>query len=285
MAPQKMLYIKDEDVGLISKAQECSKENFSNTVIRALKFYVYSQEDADVDLQKLLIGFDPSVFEIDAVRYFLDRNDLKDFEEVLEDLWLDIENLYIEDFDEDWSYDDLVCEMVWRYLYATLNETQITFFGKELASSKSECLGVYNLHGIEISKNLIKKSLFQEYDEPPTIERVSMKPLVDDDEPSKAPDSLWFGDISASFKVFRTRGGKFLIWATTNSGDLNCSSNVDCGLIVPGVSDYAILENLNDDLETIKTTNFGIEFELPKGLIRRAKDAFRREVPIKHLDI
>jgi hypothetical protein len=104
------------------------------------------------------------------------------------------------------------------------------------------------------------------------------------DENAVVPESLWFGDIKASFKVFRTRGGKFLIWASTDAGDLN-SSNLGLNSLVPGVADYAILEELKGDLKTIRTENYGIEFELPKDLIQNAKKAFKKQRPVKHLNI
>ncbi len=272
MAPQKMLYIKDEDVSLISKAQECSKENFSNTVINALRFYVDSQKDADFDLQKIIVGFDPTVFERDI----LDKLSVpSEFQHLLEE-----QAKLVEDYTE---Y-DLKGDVVLEYLENIFYQTQITFFGKELASANSECVAVYNLRGLRVTTELLEKALAGDFDTSYPYELVSMKDLEDDEEANEAPNSLWFGEIRANFKVFRTRGGKFLVSAITNAGDLNWITN-DVGLIVPGASDYAILDHLNDNLKSIITENYGIEFELPDGLIQRAKQVLKKQRSVKHLDV
>lgn len=281
MAPQKMLYVRDEDLDLIAKAQSCSKENFSNTVIQALKFYVDSQEDVDFELQKLVIGFDPCVF---------DRDILRDYDIPEKFLYLLDE---LEDSDEDFECHkedhiyDLKGDTVLDYLQTLFYETQITFFGKELASFSGKYPdrnAVYNLRGVKVSNELLEKAFAKDFSIPCSYETVSMKEFEDQDEGKTGEDLPWYGDIYASFKIFRTRGQKFLIWASTDSGDLNAIIN-DIGLIVPGASDYAILDDLKDDLTRIKTDNFGIEFELPPGLIQNAKRAFRTQKPSKHLDV
>jgi hypothetical protein len=151
MAPQKMLYIKEEDKDLVDKAQLCSGENFSNTVMNALRFYVDSQEDADVDLQKLVIGFDPMTLDREVVFDFLSSNP-----EVFEK-WQDILSDYEDDLEND--YYSLICELLLDYLIITFYETQVTFFGKKLLADEDVFVSVYNLQGVEISQNLIEKSL------------------------------------------------------------------------------------------------------------------------------
>lgn len=280
MAPQKMLYVRDEDLDLIAKAQSCSKENFSNTVIQALKFYVDSQEDVDFELQKLVIGFDPCVFDRDILR---DYDIPEKFLYLLDELEDSDENF--ECHKEDHIY-DLKGDAVLDYLQALFYETQITFFGKELASYSGkhpDRNAVYNLRGVKVSGELLEKALSKDFSVPYPYEKVSMKDFEDEDEGKTGEDLPWYGVIYASFKVFRTRGNKFLIWATTDSGDLNRERDV--GLIVPGAADYAILDDLKDDLTRIKTDNFGIEFELPPSLIQNAKRAFRTQKPSKHLDV
>jgi hypothetical protein len=271
MAPQKMLYIKDEDVGLISKAQECSKENFSNTVIKALKFYVDSQEDADFDLQKLIIGFDPIVFDRDDFTTYLgvspkSQNTDQNMEEGVYEMWDGLYNLVLD------------------YLQVSFFQTPITFFGKELVAREQKQAAVFNLRAIKASKDLLVKAVEKNFADPCPYDLVSMKFLEDGEEPSNDSDSPWYGDISASFKVFRTRGNKFLIWASTNSGDLNWSS-LGLNSIVPCASDYVVFDELRDDLKKIKTENYGIEFELPEGLVQDAKQALRTQKPVKHLSI
>jgi|GEM_PF-5100440 len=272
MAPQKMLYIKDEDVGLISKAQECSKENFSNTVIKALKFYVDSQEDADFDLQKLTIGFDPIVFDRDAFTEYLGvsqeiKKANQDSDEAVCEMWDGLYNFVLD------------------YLQVSFFQTPITFFGKELvAREQRDYAAVYNLRAIKVSKDLIIKAVEKDYDTPCPYDLVSMKTLLDDEEPSDDPDSPWYGSIGASFKVFRTRGNKFLIWASTDAGDLNWSS-LGLNSIVPHASDYAVFDELRDDLKKIKTETYGLEFELPEGIVQDAKQALKTQKPVKHLSI
>ena len=275
MAPQKMLYVKEEDLDLIAKAQSCSNENFSNTVIQALKFYVDSQEDVDFELQKLVVGFNPFVFDRDV---FYNYDVPEEFKDNLEDILEGTEGL-----DEDLEEYQIVAEVVLDYLQASFYETQITFFGKELVSFSGDRNAVYSLRGVKVSNELLEKAFAKDFSTTCSYETVSMKEFEDQDEGKVAENLPYYGDICASFKIFRTRGNKFLIWATTDGGDFNHDGTFE--LIVPGVSDYAILDDLKDDLTRIKTDNFGIEFELPKGLIQQAKRAFRTQKPSKHLNV
>ena len=159
-----------------------------------------------------------------------------------------------------------------------------SLFKQELASSNSEQVAVYNLRGLRVTAELLEKALAGEVATSYPYELVSMKTLEDDEETEEAPGSLWFGNIQATFKVFKTRGGKFLVSAITGAGDLNWMIN-EVGLIVPGVSDYAIIDHLNENLESIITENYGVEFELPDGLIQRARQVLKKQRSVKHLDV
>ncbi len=254
MAPQKMLYIKEEDLGLIDKAQLCSGENFSNTVVRALRWYVDSQQDIDFELQKLTIGFEC----VADYPFYSGQNIPEEFEE-----------------DEE-AYPNLVFD---ELLPKVFPKTKVTFFGAEIFSSREKYVGIRGIPALTIHKNIIVNAFNGDFDNTKHIELFNTQDFdYMSEEIPKMP-------ITALFTVFSTRGGKFLILVDLDDLKELRDKVRDDEYYIPDISDYSILEELNENETSIVTATYGLEVDLPENFIRRVLATIETASQEKHLDI
>lgn len=281
MSNKKTIYIRDEDKDLVEKAQECSQESFSNTVFQALRFYIDSKTDTDFSLQKLMIGYD-----IHSTSF--------DFEVLIEEglkAFVDANEMTFSSKDEniDW--------VMLNHLEKVLFQKRTTFFGKEILSFEPQEKDFYpaeikNLKGIHISKEVIKNAIIDFYnisDKPQILNYDLQTFSVTPDREKKMEKTEWAGDVAASFKAFKTRKGKILIYAKTKFLDgISEDYWSQDSYFVPNCSDFALfndLEELKDDQKSIITDNYKIEFALPNGFIKELKRHFISDSRTQHLDI
>jgi len=256
MAPQKMLYIKDEDVGLISKAQECSKENFSNTVIKALKWYVDSQQDIEFELQKVTIGFE-CAFDYP----FCDGG------QIVPDELYDNADAHV-----DLVFDELLPKV--------FPKIKLTFFGAEIFSCSEKHLAVKNIPALRLHENIIVNAFNGNFKNDAYMETYNTSDFDEDyydKEIEKMPTEI-------DFSIFKTRGGKFLILVKVSGLEDLRDFDLDQHYI-PDPIDYVVLDQLTEKIDSITTATYGLEIELPKNFMRKIMAAIESANNEKHLDI
>lgn len=254
MSPQKMLYVKEEDIGLIEKAQFCSKENFSNTVVKALKWYVDSQQDVQFEFQKITVGCDCTAdFPFDEVPDFPDELD----------------------YMGDSEYANLVFD---ELLPRTFPKTKITFFGVEIFSSTGMSgidLVIRDIPGLELHEKIIFNAYAGNFDNADHIRSFN-----------SYNDSGYIEGITTTFTAFKTRGGKYLIKVEIYDLDsLRNNIDLEFGCYIPDPTDYFILNKLDEKIQVITTETLKIEIELPKTFMRQLIEAEKSAQNEIHLDI
>lgn len=91
--------------------------------------------------------------------------------------------------------------------------------------------------------------------------------------------------ISVEFTVFSTRGGKYLILVDLNDLKELRDSVREEEYYIPDVSDYCVLEKLDEKQTSITTETYGLEIVLPENFMRRVFATIEAASQEKHLDI
>lgn len=280
MAPQKMLYVKTEDLPIFEKATQITGESLSNTVVQALEQFVKSNQKEMFNIQKLHVGpaldikFDNGNIE----RYFREA-----FDKINKELDPDSEEyrlLYDEAFQDSFGY---AC----RFFKSEI----ITFQGNKIFNYEHKNERPDQLFGEQMDKELSDERLMlcapitgvPLIDLSPSFFDMAIR-NVDIDNSILQNDGDWLIPNSVSYNLYKTAKGKFLLYITPNLEHIT-EVRLDGPFAFPYLSDYVILKDLKPTLKEVKGRSTGSIFVLPPRFMSKAISSLTNQPTHKTLDI
>ena len=287
MAPQKMIYVKNEDMKKLEEAMKISKESLSNTIMQALEQFIKVNAADVFEIKRLHVG---CWLEMDFDHHLAVEAFKKVFDRYFEELAKpndDYESLYDQTFDE-------CC----RYIAQWFRSEAITFHGKEVFSYTHKNDDVFQLVEDQGNCSLNEESLsrcapiagiplrcldekiFEEAIQEKKQEK--FKPLYEENE--KVDIQQWDFAESTEYTVYKTAGGKFLLHISPNLEHIT-EVRKDAPAAFPCIADYSILKSLKSDLSEVRGKVTGAIFKLPPRFMNKLRNAVDSEPVHRILDI
>lgn len=279
MAPQKMLYVKSEDLEILEKATSVSGESLSNTVIKALSSYIEVNRHETFEIQKLQVG---AGLDIDIGYSCFERDFRAAFDEAYPEPDYDTEEY-------ERLYDEAI-EDVLAYAASPLKMELITFYGREIYSYEHKNTRADLLFGEQMENEMTNERLM-------TYAPVKDAPLLFFDkeffadafksEPpprSAGQDGDWLIPESVTCRLFKTAKGQYLLYISPEIIHMN-TVRQDGNMALAYISDYVLLKELKPGLKKVKGRCTGATFVLPPRFMARAISIVQNMPTHKVLDI
>ncbi len=287
MAPQKMIYVKNEDMKKLDEAMKITKESLSNTVMQALDQFIKVNAADIFEVKRLHAGcwLEMDFDHPEAIGAFKKAFD-KHFDDLAKPVD-DYESLYDQTFDE-------CC----KYISQWFRSEVITFHGKEVFSythknddvfqlvedlchgdldeeGLSRCASIAGIPLIFLDEKMFEEAILEKKQE-------KFKPLFEENE--KVDIQQWDFAESTEYTVYKTAGGKFLLHIAPNLEHIT-EVRKDAPYAFPCIADYAILKSLKSDLSEVRGKVTGAIFKLPPRFMNKLRNAVDSEPVHRILDI
>lgn len=280
MAPQKMIYVKNEDAQLFEQAMQITKESLSNTIVQALSQLVEYSTIENFEPISLSVGM--------ALETDFEESELvqAEFEKAFEQTYANTDESEIPAFDS--SLSDCY-EFTWQ-LFQTEN---ITFYGKHLYSfqNKPENPGDFDVWYGDCSEEkkailLAENTAVKDIPNLDTDCDYFLKALKQSPQAKNLiySDDRWFIPDSVDIDLYITRKGQFLITFSPCIDKMH-----ECWLeiptVAPRITDYAIIKQLKANIKEIKGKTSGCTIMLPPNFMLKAINSLTNQPKNKLLDI
>lgn len=313
MAPQKMIYVKEEDLPKLELAMGITKANLSNTVMQALDQFIDLSKGEKMDLQVLNIGGD---LDIDFIINTYGHRQYNEFETIFDKYDEKLVKLYntekkvkflsecnIKDIDYiDFGVEDEDDESIFSEHFNKCLQIAATQFKKEnIAFYGKKVLDFTFINSddiIESINDIVTKEPNEEMRRGAAINGLSSIELTKDffEEATleilgeKAVNKNYISNEAWSFpdlinySLYQTSNDNYLLHMHINLEDLH-KIRCDINVSVPNFSDYVIIKDIKNIEQEIKGEFTKAMFLLPNTLITKIKSAINQKTPYRLLDI